>query len=219
MGKIDLSHWFVGENSLSNSLLNFWVDINIKSDNNNIYAQLEIIDGNMQRFVFDFATLEEAVNFTENVINKYKSIQKIAIIYEDEYSKKSKKNRNRNKNKDIKIALTPDEMEQAIIDYFGFNKNYRISVVEKVGVDKGNIDVKYYLLEHVGYSGLNKDNKILLTEGDLRKVLNKYIKLYNYELVDFEYLGDVYNSTSENSIYYNGVELSVKEKGKKLVLD
>ncbi len=91
MEKIDLNHWFIGDNSLSISLLNYWIDINIKNRNNDLYVQLEIIDSNMQRYMFDFATLEEAVSFTENVINKYKSIQKIAIVYEDKYIKNNKK--------------------------------------------------------------------------------------------------------------------------------
>ena len=89
MRKIDLNYWFIGDNSLSISLFNFWVDINIKSSKNKVYTQLEIVDGNMERVVFDFTTLEEAVNFTENVISKYKSIQKIAIIYKDKYSRYS----------------------------------------------------------------------------------------------------------------------------------
>ena len=85
MGKIDLNNWFVDGNSLSVSLLNYWIDINIKSDNNGIYIQMEVVDNNMDKYIFKFKTMGDAVDFVDNVINRYKSIQKIAIVYEDKY--------------------------------------------------------------------------------------------------------------------------------------
>lgn len=216
MGKIDLNNWFVDGNSLSVPLLNYWIDINIKSDNNGIYIQMEVVDNNMDKYIFKFKTMGDAVDFVDNVINRYKSIQKIAIVYEDKYNK-----REEDKKMD-KIILTPDEVKKAIIDYFGFNKNYKVSVLEELELVNGKINVNYYLLEFLNYPFIKGDNKIRLTRGDLNKVLDNYIKLYNYKLVDFEYIGEVVNSKkskNKDEIRYDGVELIIREKDKKLVLN
>ncbi|MEE3343690.1 MAG: hypothetical protein VZS44_06350 [Bacilli bacterium] len=216
MGKIDLKQWFVDGNSLSISLLNYWVDINIKNDGNGIYIQMEVMDNNMQKYVFKFKTLGEAVDFTDNVIKRYKSMQKISIIYEEKY------NKHEEDKKVDKIILTPDEVEKAIIDYFGFNKNYKVTVSSEFGLKNGKINVKYYLNEYLNYTFIQRDNKIRLTDGDIRKVLDNYIKIYDCKLMNFEYIGDVFKSddgVGKDSIRYKGIELTIKKKEKILVLD
>ena len=218
MGKIDLKHWFIGDNSLSISLVNFWIDIDIKNIGNNIYAEMKLIDSDMQTFIFNFLTLEDAVEFTENVVDKYRNSQKIAIIYGDNYKKEVD---NLFSDKNDKMALTPDEVEQIIMDFFGSDDGYRISVNKEVGLHRGKINVDYYLIYPLVYSGMKKNNKIRITEGDLRNALNDYIKIYDYDLVDFAYMGEIFKSKKSSDdvdIRYDGIELTVKEKEKKLIL-
>ncbi|MBR3161619.1 MAG: hypothetical protein IKF19_04740 [Bacilli bacterium] len=116
MEKIDLNHWFIGDNSLSISFSNFWVDIEVRSINGIVYAQLKLLDSDMQTFAFDFVTLEAAVNFTENVINKYRNFQKVTVIYEDNYKQEVVNLfSNMNNNSYDGIELTVKESKKRLI--------------------------------------------------------------------------------------------------------
>ena len=173
-----------------------------------IYYQLVAIDNDKRKHVFKFRSLEDVIYFTENVIDKYNSIEEIIDAYLMNYDE------NKYNSSSGKIFLTLDEVDQAIIEYFGSGKNYRVSAKEEVKLSNSEMKVNYYLIEHLDYNGVKLDNTILLTKGDIRNALNNYLKLYNYELVDFKYIGDV----DKDSVYYDGIEMIVREKGKRLVL-
>ena len=208
MDDIDSNHWV--DNSLSISLLNFGVKITVKCSNNKIYTQLEIVDDNMDKYIFKFDTIEEAVDFTGNVINKYKSIKKISIIYEEKYNK-----HNEDKKVD-KMILTPDEVKKAIIDCFRFNNNYKDIVFEELELKNDIVNVKYYL----NFTIIHKNKRIRLKDGEIKKVLNNYIKIYDCNLVNYEYIGDILKlDDGKDSIHYKGIELTIKKKEKLLVLD
>lgn len=78
-----LNHWFINGNIMGISLMKYYVDIELVSKNDKVMAKLRLNDENMKRLVFMFESLEEAVTFAEDVINKdcYVSIDDIKESY------------------------------------------------------------------------------------------------------------------------------------------
>ncbi len=181
MERINLNHWSVRENNLLISLMRFCVNIEINNKN----IKLTVINGDRQELLFNFNNLEEAIVFTENIINNSKTLEEISDKYNELYKIDEKES-------DNKIILTPDEVEEAIISYFREGKDYRISLKEKLSIEKGKPKISYYLIEHLDYNGMKETYNTLLTDGDIRNALDFYISFYNYELIDFKYIGGVH---------------------------
>ena len=218
MSRIELNHWFVKDNQISISLMRFYVRINILKNSDTIYYQLTVINSNREEVTINFYTIEDAITFTEQIINKCNNNEEIINKYKmmfanNEFASPYKKEE-KESDKSI-ITLSPDEVDEAIIGYFGDSKNYRVSVENEIYLNGDQPIINFYLIEHFEY---NK-NKILLTKGDLKNALNDYIEFYGYELIDFKYVGGMHHTgyfIEENKPYYEGIELKVKEKAKKL---
>ena len=76
---------YVKDNQLSLSLLRFHVKINILSNSRCIYHQLTITDSERNTLTFNFYTLEDAIGFIQNIVNKSKDFNEIIHKYEEEY--------------------------------------------------------------------------------------------------------------------------------------
>lgn len=205
MTRINLNHWFVKDNNLSISLMRFHVEIKTKKSQNNIYYSLKVINSNREEQTLDFYTLEEAIAFTETIINKSENINEII----NEYQKQ-----NEEKEEYAKITLTKEEIDEAIISHFGSEKDFRVSCKEEVTLENGIPKVYFYLTEH---DGRTVETPVLLTNGDLRNVFENYISFYGYELIDFKYIGGIHHVGyyfHEDTPHFDGIELSVKKKEK-----
>ena len=88
MIRIDLNHWFVNDNSITISLMRYCVKICIDYNDINIYYRLTVYDSDMNELVFNFYSLEDAVWFTESVINKCNSYHEIIEQYEKNFNDK-----------------------------------------------------------------------------------------------------------------------------------
>ena len=66
MEYIDNCH--VKDNKISRNFLCFHVNIEIKTNSDGLYYQLEVSSNNKTMLIFKFYTLEDAVSFTNNVI-------------------------------------------------------------------------------------------------------------------------------------------------------
>ena len=208
---------YVNGNNVSYSLMRFHVSINIRKNENNLYFQLVVTNSEMEELVFNFNTFENAIYFTENVINNCHNFAEIQEAYDRIYKQGKYAPKEEPKEQKTKeIDLTPDEVDQAIIEYFGKGKNYRVSVTNEMYVDYHREPrIIFYLIEHLNYDGVKRDIKTCLTEGDLQHALNAYINFYNYELIDFKYNGGVHYVgmlVDEDTPYYNGMKLYVTEK-------
>ena len=78
------------------------------------------------------------------------------------------------------------------------------------------------LIQHLR-NDIHKKEKImhLLTDTNtqLKNALNNYVKTYNYEVIDFKYIGGVHKVgyfIEEDTPYYDGIQLNVKKKEKTL---
>lgn len=208
MGRINLDHWFVKDNNLSISLLNFHVEI----IQNNSSCFLKIKDRDNNEMVLYSNTLEEAIYITENIVNNSIDNKEIEEKYK-EFNKKEKTD-------DI-VELTPDEVDQAIIDYYSKDHNHRVSVKEELTLENGNLKIDFYAIKHIDYYGTKKDIITHLTEEDLKTCLNDYMSIYNYEVTDFKYIGGIHRVgyfIDENTPHYDGIQLHVKEKKKSKTL-
>ena len=78
-----LNHWFINGNIIGISLMKYYVDIELVSENDKVMAKLRLNDDNMKVLVFIFRSLEDAITFAEDVINKdcYVTIDDIKKSY------------------------------------------------------------------------------------------------------------------------------------------
>ena len=81
MEKFKLDHWFVADNELSISLMHYFVKITICKNSAFIFYRLEIFKDGKCKLLFNFYSLEDAVKFTEEVINETNSIEEIVNNY------------------------------------------------------------------------------------------------------------------------------------------
>ena len=86
MSKIELNHWNINENTMSISLLRFHVKIIILTNNNFIYYRT-IINDEQKELTLNFYSIEDAVGFTEKVVNNCHDIKEIIEKYEEKFEK------------------------------------------------------------------------------------------------------------------------------------
>ncbi|MBQ4032182.1 MAG: hypothetical protein II625_10545 [Bacilli bacterium] len=212
MEEFGKTRWFIKDNEISASLMHWYVSIDLSMNNRCI--PLEIYSDGQKLLRLSFKTLEEAISFTNNVLNKAWDVQEIknsyqelyGIVVEDEEEKISERN------------LTPIEVDQALLKYFGEGKSYRISLIENIVNLDGNLDMEFYLVEHIDNNGNKETNHIRLTRGDLKNALNAYVELDGFELVDFVYIGGIHHVgyfIDEDTPHYDGIHLSIKKKKNK----
>lgn len=219
MKRIEKNHWYIKENKLDISLMKFYVSIEITKNDKNVFYRLTVTDEEMQELVFNFYTLEDAIFFTEDIISKCFTTKEVIEKYQELYSQKKFKSplTSMEKEKKDTITLFPDDIDEALIGYFGKGKNYRVSVQNELSVENKQPKMVYYLIEHVD----NGEIQTRLTYGDLLNAFNDYVGFYGYEVDNFKYIGGVRNVgyfVDEDTPYFEGIELHVKEKeqGKKL---
>ena len=87
--KINLNHWYVKNNELSISLMNFYASISIYK-NDNLCFVLRINNWNMEDIYLYFNTLEEVISFTETKIVNSRTFEEILILYKEHYCGKHK---------------------------------------------------------------------------------------------------------------------------------
>lgn len=210
MSRMELNHWFVHDNKLSISLMRFYVGIEIINSYYGINYQLLVKDGNEMFLTFNFSSLEDAVVFTENTIAKSYNFKEIVNKYKEQLAKKTFKTSydisKENNNKDI-IYLLPQDVDEALIEYFEKDKDYRVSVKEELCFDNGNIVVNMYLINH-----LPGEKAKLLTENQIIKATNEYIGTDNYEVISFNY--NIIFDSSKKEPSYNGIKLNINKKEK-----
>lgn len=99
MWRIKRNNWTVFDNQLDVSMMNFYVRINLYSEDEDIKCKLEVYYNSLKRLELSFPTLEESIGFTENVITNCESVDEIKDKYQELYNDKnnqkvmSKKNR------------------------------------------------------------------------------------------------------------------------------
>lgn len=220
MDFITLDHWTVDGNKASIALPHLYAQFNILKNEEYIYYQLVLNDSDMKQITMNFYTLEDVTGFIQNVVSNCKTNEKVL----EKYNEMKEEGKFRlpgglQPPQKGKMKVSPDEIEYAIIDYFGSGKDYKVSVREDLYVDeKRTPQIKFYLVEH--YEDLNKKIEYLLTETDLKRALANYISAQGYELINFKYIGGVRRVgyfVDEDTAYFEGIELSVSEKENKHV--
>lgn len=219
MRRINLNNFFASKNSLLISLWNFHATINIKTNSNGIYCEERIQNSNLDELVFIFDTLEDAIMFTEKIkecFTKEDIIKVYEKFIEDGLVKKLKVEKNE-ETKESYIELSTAEVNNIIVNYFGNGKNYLVSTEYDLGIVGHEPKIHYYLIEHLNYDGKKRDNRVPLTEYDLKNAFNDYLNSSNYELVDFKYIGGIHHTgyyIDNDMPYYEGIKLNVKEREK-----
>ena len=79
MNRIELDHWYIDGDELSINLIGFFVKIKILKNNKFVYYQL-YIKGD-KTLTFNFDTIEDAITFTEQIVNKCHDTDEVVEKY------------------------------------------------------------------------------------------------------------------------------------------
>jgi hypothetical protein len=221
MGLIKGNNWYYKGNELSRSLRRFYNKIELKQNGRVNYFELQVINGELDTLVFNFYNLGDAISFVENVIDKCQTFEEIISKYQELCANNQLENPQLEINqelKDTKMTLTEEQVAEAIARCFGEGKNYNVSVSKELGTDfNGNPTIRYYLIEHLDYEEIKRDNRILLTNADIKRAIEYYLNDLNYDVIGFKYIGGVHRIGyffDEETPYYEGVEVELREKEK-----
>lgn len=91
MNKIKLDNWFINDNELCIKLMQFYVGIYVSIIDNKLCYELKVIDIKGEGLTITFSTIEDAIAFTEEVINYSSDLDSIEIKCESLYEDKVKK--------------------------------------------------------------------------------------------------------------------------------
>lgn len=206
----------VKKNTIYKELDNFNIKIEILPNIDHLLFQLEIKSKeNNNDITICFPTLEDTVNFINNIVKAKKSLKEIIIAYRDEFLHGELNIPNPIQINGNHASLTSEEVLQLIAHHFGAHKNYKVDATSELSIDSSQPRINFYLIEHLDYDDIKRDNKTLLTKGDLVNVFNHYLEYLGYELVDFKYLGGIHHTgyfVDEDTPHYEGIELYVREK-------
>ena len=214
MVRIELNHWFANKDGLSISLLRFYADIEIQSEDNNINYLLTIYDSDRKTLSLSFSSLEDAISFTEDTVLKATELSVIAEEYHNRMQHEQLRIPGVNVTKDGKVTLTEAEVCEAIVQYYGHNRKDSLSAHKEMSLSGDNIDLRFYLVEN--------DRNILLTEGDLRNVFQHYLNPCDLELDDFKYIGHIRRVgyfVDEDTPVFQGIQLQTHSKKKEYKKD
>ena len=73
--------WYIIDNQLSLSLIRYFLKITICKNDYDIYFRLEVYENSKVVLTFNFYSLEEAICFAEETIQKCNSVKEIADCY------------------------------------------------------------------------------------------------------------------------------------------
>ena len=212
---IKLNNLSVSDNKASASLMRLHAKIEVLNNKDYIYYRLIVTDSNMENIEMVFYTLEDVLSFTQNEVSKCWSIGEAKTKYQQMFDNGDfRLPRGMRPPKKNKITLSPDEVNQALINYFADGKKYKISIKEELYIDLNKeTQVGFYLTEHLDYDGIKKDIEYMLTKSDIEHALKEYVNDYGYDLDSFKYLGiDNNDKSNEIKSHYEGIELIVKKK-------
>ena len=90
MARMNLDHWFISEDQLSISLMRFYVSIDLVNKLDKKTAVLRVSEGSGGQDIWlSFNTIEEAVVFTENTVNKCVTLQEVLEGYKNVIAKQA----------------------------------------------------------------------------------------------------------------------------------
>ena len=75
-----LNHWYISNNTLSISFMRFFVEVKIKYDNCII---MEVYSDIHHKLTLYFVTLEDAIIFAEEIVNKCTALEEIEEKYKN----------------------------------------------------------------------------------------------------------------------------------------
>lgn len=105
MENIERNNWYIKDNEIWISLMNFHVIIKILKNegyNSFIYYRTEIKDNNYSELVFHFYSLEDAISFTENIVGKANNNTEVLDAYKALFQEGKFKNIPNHKKKILK---------------------------------------------------------------------------------------------------------------------
>ena len=164
MKRVSLNHWYVEDNRLEISLMWFHVSIDVGSNG----CFLTVVEDGTNKTSFYFNNLEGAIDFTEKFIASCKDVELIKETYKIITQGGSKE-----------VMLYPEEVDQALLEYFSEGRDYRVSVKEELSIEDNQPKIDFYLIEHLKYGDAEENVKTLLTNEDLLKAFNKYLEDIN----------------------------------------
>lgn len=91
MKSIQFNHWYIKDNELSISLMNFYVRIQIFSRKPSLFYLLTVYNSDKEEVILSFPTLEEAVSFTEGKISSFFTLEEVEHAYVEAFERVKQK--------------------------------------------------------------------------------------------------------------------------------
>lgn len=187
---------------------------------NPAYFCLKVVDSEMKEREYSFYTIEEAVYF-KNKINRCYTLEQVDNLYNkllavDEESKERIPTP-RIRIQGNRISLTTDDINNAIVNYYGEGRNNKVEANEELTVHDGTLYIRFFVSR---YFEDDVETKILRSElhaDELKHILNDLIKHENYEVDSFQCLGGILESeddSTKSTPYFDGIEVYLKERKK-----
>ena len=93
MKRIEKNNWFINDNALCISLMNFFVKIDSYVKDNFIYCELCVFNSKRSNLTFNFKSLEEAIYFAENDISNSFTFKEVIEKYNNLYVQRTCKSK------------------------------------------------------------------------------------------------------------------------------
>lgn len=106
------------------------------------------------------------------------------------------------------IILTSNMVDYAIFNYFRTDSD-NVSITQELSMDEDQLRIKF---------SMNIDNdEVTLSDDDIYAALNYYVSNFDYEVLEFYYLGGIQEGEylfNPDIPYYDGISITVKQKGR-----
>ena len=159
-------------------------------------------------FFIYFYTLEDTINFAENVLPNCLNIGDVINTYKNMLTRYDEEH---------KKFMNEIEVMGAISNYFCADKQYKVTVGKDLYIEQNAPKIRFYLFEEYDIGGRKIANKVYLTEGDIVTALNNHLKKQNCEVESFNYVGGIHRVGyyfEKDTPYFEGLEVYTKDLDK-----
>ena len=210
MLNIDFNDIVADDNEIWITLANYSANIGIFYNTRGIYYRVKILKDDEGKIRFYFRSFEDALMYTK-MIQDFTTLEDMVETYERYYKSDEFEIKDKQAKGNIIPPLSKELVDELIAKYYGNGKSYLVTASHTEELNYlDELEVDYFITEHVNNKSFKQKNTIPLTDGDLANVFRDYLMTTGLELTNFDII--IENNT------YKGVKLYAKRKIKKYLL-
>ena len=82
-----MNNWILNEDTISKKINNFTIKITVLKNDINVFYRLEVYKNNKRELTFNFYSLEDSINFSEETISNCIATKEILELYEEQFER------------------------------------------------------------------------------------------------------------------------------------